>query len=702
MGPWPLWRMMVVHPSGRGGSVRAFNPRVAGDLMNGYVPRIARSEIDDWFEGAYRALVGDAEHIDGSVVQAAGGGGNGGNDRPPPPAFWGPEPPVRPPSKNDFGAVYGKVGPLKSGVTDTDKNLPVEEFMEKEFKRVVGQEKIKNQLRQFLKKTRLDEVRFSKDENRLYHMVFSGPPGTGKTSMAKLVAKLMLKMKITKSDELVVVGNSLDLLASYVGQTAGKVDSFVTKAKGGVLFIDEAYSIVRETGDKSNAFGREAIDTIMKHLDPPSCMFIFAGYEKPMDLFLRANEGMARRIPYRFTFESYSKSELVEILKIMAESKSEVIAKGDLDVIARQIDLFSADLLVTQNAGLMSSWLAAAQLERDASVSVKEVKKNRLLGLTLKAEHFIAAAEKIDATRVGATAAGFFNEGESKMTPEQLAGVEFSKIIGQEILKEQLMKFIKKARLDELRATRGAVTRSGDAALFHMVFSGPPGTGKTTMARVVAKLMLRMKLVDTDRIVFVSNARDLVGQVQGQTRALVDSKVEEARGGVLFIDEAYTLVSSGGSGASRTGSQFGAEAVDTIMKHLDPPACMFIFAGYEDQMNEFLETNQGLARRIPYRFAFAPYTRKQLVEIFIKMATERKEVIEREALYSLSSLVAQVQDGLLASQNAGFISNWLSFAQVERDAQLDYEEAKRRPELLNTLSLSHIKSALAKIEQTAQ
>ena len=195
----------------------------------------------------------------------------------------------------------------------------------------------------------LDDIR---EQNRrlqkrdgLYHMIFAGPPGTGKTSMASLVAKLMTKMRLVKSPKVVFVNNSLELIAAYSGQTAGKVDAKVEDAKGtqistvmrritcydkikftlafemlgfyfvfifisqcriylflklsyllylilfcvhfaflccdihlgGVLFIDEAYSIVKK--DSSNdTFGREAIDTIMKHLDPPACVFIFAGY----------------------------------------------------------------------------------------------------------------------------------------------------------------------------------------------------------------------------------------------------------------------------------------------------------------------------------------------------------------------------------------------------------------------------------------
>lgn len=234
--------------------------------------------------------------------------------------------------------------------SDEDAKLTVEELMDKEFAKIIGHDGLKKQLRQFYKKVQLDQIRIKagkeKDAKRLYHMIFSGPPGTGqcstaqrsagaaaaredtkqrrgsddaatsgrqenscerlqrvpcsclsllltslsfvclallslrccfpaasiqgKTTMANLVSKIMLKMKLVSSDKVVFVNNALELLGSYVGQTPAKVDAKVAEAKGGIMFIDEAYSIVKGGGDRDSnggQFGREAIDTIMKVRD---------------------------------------------------------------------------------------------------------------------------------------------------------------------------------------------------------------------------------------------------------------------------------------------------------------------------------------------------------------------------------------------------------------------------------------------------
>ena len=209
--------------------------------------------------------------------------------------------------------------------------------MEAEFSRVIGHAGIKSQLRQFYKKVQLDRIRQAAgreaDGGRLYHMIFSGPPGTGKTTMANVVSKLLLSMQLVRTSSVVFVNNSLELLGSYVGQTPQKVDAKVQEAAGGVLFIDEAYSIVKEGGGRDGSgasFGKEAIDTLMKHLDPPSCVMIFAGYEQQMEDFLSVNPGLARRIPYRYHFHAYDAQQLQEIFTVMAQAKGETLADGVL------------------------------------------------------------------------------------------------------------------------------------------------------------------------------------------------------------------------------------------------------------------------------------------------------------------------------------------------------------------------------------
>ena len=222
--------------------------------------------------------------------------------------------------------------------------------------------------------------------------------------MANVVSKIMLKMKLVSNDKVVFVNNSLELLGSFVGQTPAKVDAKVAEATGGIIFIDEAYSIVRDGGSRegsSGSFGKEAIDTLMKHLDPPSCVFIFAGYDKPMNDFLKVNEGLARRIPYRYQFEAYNLQQLLAIFKVMCESKGEALEEG----VAEQVEILLTEqignqLIENQNAGLISNWVSFAQVERDDRVDLEEAIKNPELASLLSAGDFTASVEKLKSMAV--------------------------------------------------------------------------------------------------------------------------------------------------------------------------------------------------------------------------------------------------------------------------------------------------------------
>jgi stage V sporulation protein K len=282
---------------------------------------------------------------------------------------------------------------------------------------------------------------------------------------------------------------------------------------------------------------------------------------------------------------------------------------------------------------------------------------------------------------------------EDGMSCEQLMTSEFEKIIGHDKLKKQLWQFYKKVQLDEVRASNNRLPDT--SRLFHMLFMGPPGTGKTTMANLVAKVMVKMKLIQNDKVVFVNNALELCAQYAGQTPKRVDDKVAEAKGGVLFIDEAYSIVKE------NDRDSFGKEAIETLMKHLDPPSCVFIFAGYEKPMNDFLRVNQGLERRIPYRYKFDGYDVASLVQIFAKMAESKGEKLASGVSDRLPALIESVAAHQRATQNAGMIMNWLSFAQIERDDRVDIDAATKNPALASLLLLVDLENGLVKVRQSA-
>ena len=158
------------------------------------------------------------------------------------------------------------------------------------------------------------------------HMIFTGNPGTGKTTIARLVARYLKAIGALKGGQLIEVGRG-DLVGRYTGHTAPLTNSVIESALGGVLFIDEAYSLYRGEQD---SFGLEAIDTLVKGMEDhrDELVVILAGYTKEMETFLTANSGLASRFPNRIEFPDYTAVELLQITQVLAKNKGYTLAEA--------------------------------------------------------------------------------------------------------------------------------------------------------------------------------------------------------------------------------------------------------------------------------------------------------------------------------------------------------------------------------------
>ncbi len=199
-----------------------------------------------------------------------------------------------------------------------------------ELNRMVGLTAVKEEIRSLINLIKVKKLREKyrlPQMNMSYHMVFTGSPGTGKTTVARLVAQIYRELGILSKGTLTETDRS-GLVAGYVGQTALKVKETVERALGGVLFIDEAYALAPENA--SNDFGGEAIDTLVKLMEDhrDDLVIIVAGYTEEMKRFLKANTGLQSRFNKFITFEDYSKEELLAILDAMATDAGFCLTDG--------------------------------------------------------------------------------------------------------------------------------------------------------------------------------------------------------------------------------------------------------------------------------------------------------------------------------------------------------------------------------------
>jgi type VII secretion ATPase EccA len=255
---------------------------------------------------------------------------------------------------------------------------------------------------------------------------------------------------------------------------------------------------------------------------------------------------------------------------------------------------------------------------------------------------------------------------------------QLAEFIGLDEVKNQVSRLKSSVAMEIVRKQRGLAVAQ---RAHHLVFAGPPGTGKTTIARVVAKIYCGLGLLKRENIREVHRA-DLIGQHIGETEAKTNAIIDSALDGVLFLDEAYALVATGAK------NDFGLVAIDTLLARMenDRDRLVVIIAGYRADLDKFLDTNEGLRSRFTRNIDFPSYNSHELVEIAHKMAEQRDSVFEPAALRHMEGLFANLASSKMPDTNgierrsldiAGngrFVRNIVERSEEEREFRLDHSE----------------------------
>ena len=265
--------------------------------------------------------------------------------------FWGTplmENRTARPQKSEKTEEPGKAAPQTQAAKPEEKEeIPPKEKIEDllaELDSYVGMDAIKTEVRSLINMVQVYKLRREHDlptTDMSLHMVFSGNPGTGKTTVARIMSRIYHSLDILSKGQLVEVDRS-GLVAGYVGQTALKTQKVIEKAMGGVLFIDEAYAL---NGKSENDFGQEAIDTILKAMEDhrDDLVVIVAGYTELMDRFIHSNPGLESRFNRFLLFEDYTPEQMVAIFKMQCKKGCYVLAQGTEELVRDFIAEESAD-----------------------------------------------------------------------------------------------------------------------------------------------------------------------------------------------------------------------------------------------------------------------------------------------------------------------------------------------------------------------
>ncbi len=571
--------------------------------------------------------------------------------------------------------------------------ISVEDAMA-ELDAMIGLAPVKEQVRSIaasIEAARRRAVAGVTTEKPMRHFVFLGPPGTGKTTVARVLAKIFYAFGLLQTPE-VIEAHRADLVGEYLGATAIKTNELVDSALGGVLFIDEAYSLVNEGDGQTDRFGVEAVQALLKRAEDnrEDLIIILAGYEKQMESFLGSNPGLASRFATRLKFGSYSPAEMMALAESALDRRGETLDTDARPVLWHTLEEVGRRRIADElgNGRFVRSLLEKAGQARDVRV---------MTGAAEPAPRDLVTIGGSDLEQAYAELTSRLRGYEDTPTVEG-AIAELNVLVGLDPVKQQVRAIAAQLRVAKLRGVHGL---SSQPPARHFVFTGPPGTGKTTVARILGRIFAAHGLLVRPEVI-EAHRGDLVGEHLGSTAIKTNKLVDSAIGGVLFIDEAYSLHNEGYSG----GDAFGAEAVQTLLKRAedDRDRLVIILAGYPADMDRFLRSNPGLASRFSTRVTFPSYRPDELVQIAGKLAAQSGDEFDDQARGVLAVIFAHACEADRIDQlgNGRFARSLFERACACRDVRVETlgEQATARD--LTTLTAADVETAYRELAVPGQ
>ncbi len=558
-----------------------------------------------------------------------------------------------------------------------------------ELDAMIGLAQVKEQVRSIAASVEAARRRavagFSADKP-MRHFVFLGPPGTGKTTVARVIGKIFYAFGLLDMPDVVEAQRS-DLVGEYLGATAIKTNELIDSALGRVLFIDEAYSLVNEGDGQSDRFGVEAVQTLLKRAedDRENLIIILAGYEKQTESFLASNPGLGSRFATRIRFPTYSPAELLALGEAQLSGRHEGLAAEARPVLWRILDEVGRRRITDElgNGRFVRTLLEKAGQARDVRVMGG--------GGDPAAEDLITIGDA-DLEKAFAELTSRLRGYEDTPTLES-AIAELDELVGLDPVKQQVRAIAAQLRVAKLRDRQGLTSQP---PAMHFVFTGPPGTGKTTVARILGRIFAALGLLVRPEVVEAHRA-DLVGEHLGSTAIKTNKLIDSALGGVLFIDEAYSLHNDGYSG----GDAFGSEAVQMLLKRAedDRDRLVIVLAGYPADMDRFVRSNPGLASRFSTRVTFPSYTAHDLSQIAVLLAEQAGDVFEPAALRVLDEIFAQAEQAGRIDElgNGRFARSLFERACACRDVRVVRLGEAATAEDLTTLIAGDVRGAYAEL-----
>jgi len=474
-----------------------------------------------------------------------------------------------------------------------------------QLQKLTGLEKVEDSILSLLELVKANYQREMEEKPLLkvsLDRLFLGPPGTGKTLVAKLYGQLLAEIGILSKGE-VLLRNPSDLIGQYIRDSEANTKAALNAEIGNVLSIDGAYMMYSGgsdgTGNESDSYRQGIMDTLVGEIQftpgEDRCVLLL-GYDTAMEEMLQnSNPGLARRFPLAgaFRFQNFTTQELESILR--SKLADDVLETTDEAIrVAMDVLKKASQRANYGNGGEVENLISKAKTNYQSRVSI--------LPVADRPKEWVFLPQDFDPS---------FDR--HKSAPSNLRRL-FADVVGCESVIHKLETY---QRVALTMKSRDLDPREYIPTNF--VFKGPPGTGKTTTARKVARLYYDMGLLAEHTVVECS-ASDLIGKYIGHSGPKTAKVFEKALGRVLFIDEAYRLADVR---KCSYASEVVSELVDLMTKEKFKGKVVVVLVGYEDEMNALLGMNPGLASRFPEEISFehlSPETCVEILKIKVKQA----------------------------------------------------------------------------------
>jgi len=492
--------------------------------------------------------------------------------------------------------TFGKIDPSLVKIDDgTSQRTPFERLDS-----LQGIDKIKKQFEKYLNKLEFS-INHPQSEARFRpHMAFLGNPGTGKTTVARIFGDILKEKNFLENGKF-IEAKAENFIAGYEGGTREKTLAKCEEARGGVMFIDEAHQFYKQKDEPGYAYAQEALGVILTELESRNdTLYIFAGYKNKMNEFLnKADDGLKSRITTIFEFEDYTPNVLTTIVRSKLKGLNTTI---EFD---KWLELAVKNIYNKRNPFNFGN---AREMD---TMAVEILDMHRELH---------ESCGPLDADCIPESYLASMRE----MTPQREAELrsELESMVGLDNVKKTLWTITDSLKGKRKKLKRGKITGFEPEDLTFL-FMGNPGTGKTTVAQLLGKILYGYGLLSSDEVRIYGKDM-IVDKYVGGTLKNVTKMFDESFGRVLFIDEAYMLAKD----------EHGKEALDQmtdLMENTNYRGKMaIVMAGYEDQINQMLNSNEGLSTRFKYHVLFNDYTNDQLWQIFENEMRKQNLIIEEE------------------------------------------------------------------------